>query len=75
MATGPNKCICIVGGAGHAGLPRVLVLVDDGVTVDILDTNAEALKTIKSTGRLICRANLPHRSYGLSSRNPSGSRA
>jgi UDP-N-acetyl-D-mannosaminuronic acid dehydrogenase len=47
VATGPNERIRIVGGAGNVGLP----------TVDILDTNAEALKTIKATRRPICRAN------------------
>jgi UDP-N-acetyl-D-mannosaminuronic acid dehydrogenase len=43
--------ICIVGGAGHVGLPLALVLADEGFTVDILDTNAEALNTIK-VGRM-----------------------
>ena len=51
MATEPNKRICIVGGAGHVGLPLALVLADEGFTVDILDTNAEALRTIKA-GRM-----------------------
>jgi UDP-N-acetyl-D-mannosaminuronic acid dehydrogenase len=51
MASEPNKRICIVGGAGHVGLPLALVLADEGFTVDILDTNAEALKTIKA-GRM-----------------------
>jgi UDP-N-acetyl-D-mannosaminuronic acid dehydrogenase len=51
VATEPNKRICIVGGAGHVGLPLALVLADEGFTVDILDTNAEALKTIKA-GRM-----------------------
>jgi UDP-N-acetyl-D-mannosaminuronic acid dehydrogenase len=51
VATEPNKRICIVGGAGHVGLPLALVLADEGFTVDILDTNAEALKTIRA-GRM-----------------------
>ena len=51
MATEPNKRICIVGGAGHVGLPLALVLADEGFTVDVLDTNAEALRTIKA-GRM-----------------------
>ncbi|HUH71673.1 MAG TPA: nucleotide sugar dehydrogenase [Mycobacterium sp.] len=51
VATEPNKRICIVGGAGHVGLPLALVLADEGFIVDILDTNAEALKTIKA-GRM-----------------------
>jgi UDP-N-acetyl-D-mannosaminuronic acid dehydrogenase len=51
VATEPDSRICIVGGAGHVGLPLALVLADEGFTVDILDTNAEALKTIKA-GRM-----------------------
>jgi len=51
VATEPNKRICIVGGAGHVGLPLALVLADEGFTVDVLDTNAEALRTIKA-GRM-----------------------
>jgi UDP-N-acetyl-D-mannosaminuronic acid dehydrogenase len=51
VATEPNKRICIVGGAGHVGLPLALVLADEGFTVDILDTDVEALKTIKA-GRM-----------------------
>jgi UDP-N-acetyl-D-mannosaminuronic acid dehydrogenase len=51
VATEPDKRICIVGGAGHVGLPLALVLADEGFTVDVLDTNAEALRTIKA-GRM-----------------------
>jgi UDP-N-acetyl-D-mannosaminuronic acid dehydrogenase len=51
VATEPNKRICIVGGAGHVGLPLALLLADEGFTVDVLDTNAEALRTIKA-GRM-----------------------
>jgi UDP-N-acetyl-D-mannosaminuronic acid dehydrogenase len=50
-AAQPNERICIVGGAGHVGLPLALVLADEGFAVDILDTNVEALKAIK-TGRM-----------------------
>ncbi|WP_134428699.1 nucleotide sugar dehydrogenase [Mycobacterium ulcerans] len=46
MTTQPSERICIVGGAGHVGLPLALVLADEGYNVDILDTNAEALETI-----------------------------
>lgn len=46
VANQPNSRICIVGGAGHVGLPLALVLADVGFRVDILDTNARALKTI-----------------------------
>src|SRR4051794_25186846 len=46
VANQHNKRICIVGGAGHVGLPLALVLADEGYTVDILDTNTLALKTI-----------------------------
>ncbi|BCI88908.1 hypothetical protein NIIDMKKI_41140 [Mycobacterium kansasii] len=51
MATQPSERICIVGGAGHVGLPLALVLADEGYTVDILDTNAQALRTIMA-GRM-----------------------
>lgn len=47
----PANRICIVGGAGHVGLPLALVLADEGFAVDILDTNAEALKMIMA-GRM-----------------------
>jgi UDP-N-acetyl-D-mannosaminuronic acid dehydrogenase len=48
VATQPTERICIVGGAGHVGLPLALVLADEGFAVDILDTNVEALKMIKA---------------------------
>ncbi|AGC63009.1 UDP-glucose 6-dehydrogenase, UdgL [Mycobacterium liflandii 128FXT] len=51
MTTQPSERICIVGGAGHVGLPLALVLADEGYNVDILDTNAEALETIMA-GRM-----------------------
>jgi UDP-N-acetyl-D-mannosaminuronic acid dehydrogenase len=51
MAGQPDKRICIIGGAGHVGLPLTLVLADEGFHVDILDTNANALKAIMA-GRM-----------------------
>lgn len=45
------KRICVVGGAGHVGLPLSLVLADVGFHVDILDIDREALETIRS-GRM-----------------------
>jgi UDP-N-acetyl-D-mannosaminuronic acid dehydrogenase len=51
MTTQRDKRICIIGGAGHVGLPLALVLADEGFHVDILDTNAKALKTIMA-GRM-----------------------
>ncbi|SON63231.1 GDP-mannose 6-dehydrogenase [Mycobacterium simulans] len=50
-STSPSERICIIGGAGHVGLPLALVLADVGFNVDILDTNAQALKTIMA-GRM-----------------------
>ncbi|MBX9638753.1 MAG: nucleotide sugar dehydrogenase, partial [Mycobacteriaceae bacterium] len=46
MTNLPNSRICVVGGAGHVGLPLALVLADEGYHVEILDTNVAALKTI-----------------------------
>lgn len=47
MAMAKNiREICIVGGAGHVGLPLALVLAERGFHVTILDTNAQALATI-----------------------------
>jgi UDP-N-acetyl-D-mannosaminuronic acid dehydrogenase len=43
--------ICIVGGAGHIGLPLALALADSGLRVDILDRNEEALAKIRA-GRM-----------------------
>ncbi|ORW91918.1 nucleotide sugar dehydrogenase [Mycobacterium sp. IEC1808] len=51
MVVQPDQRICIIGGAGHVGLPLALVLADEGFHVDILDTNASALKTIMA-GRM-----------------------
>jgi UDP-N-acetyl-D-mannosaminuronic acid dehydrogenase len=38
--------ICIVGGAGHVGLPLALVFAAAGQRVTIYDLNAAALATI-----------------------------
>jgi UDP-N-acetyl-D-mannosaminuronic acid dehydrogenase len=51
MAAQPIERICIIGGAGHVGLPLALVLADEGFTVEILDTNAAALRAIMA-GRM-----------------------
>lgn len=51
MASLTPKRICIVGGAGHVGLPLGLVLADEGHSVDLLDVNAQALATIMA-GRM-----------------------
>jgi UDP-N-acetyl-D-mannosaminuronic acid dehydrogenase len=43
--------VCVVGGAGHIGVPLALVLADNGFKTSILDTNKAALETI-AAGRL-----------------------
>ena len=43
--------VCIVGGAGHVGVPLALVLADSGFHTLILDTNKAALEVLAS-GRL-----------------------
>jgi UDP-N-acetyl-D-mannosaminuronic acid dehydrogenase len=43
--------VCIVGGAGHVGLPLALVLADRGFHTLILDTNKAAMEVLAS-GRL-----------------------
>jgi len=40
--------ICIVGGAGHVGLPLAMVLAERDFQVDILDVNVKALELIKA---------------------------
>ena len=47
MSIEPQR-ICVVGGAGHVGLPFSMVLADCGFRVDILDKNAAALALIHS---------------------------
>jgi UDP-N-acetyl-D-mannosaminuronic acid dehydrogenase len=51
MTAQQSQRICIIGGAGHVGLPLALVLADEGFNVDILDTNAAALRGIMA-GRM-----------------------
>ncbi|OBG25083.1 nucleotide sugar dehydrogenase [Mycobacterium sp. 852002-51057_SCH5723018] len=51
MSAHPTERICIIGGAGHVGLPLALVLADEGFSVEILDTNVAALKAIMA-GRM-----------------------
>src|SRR4029077_15196579 len=43
--------VCVVGGAGHVGLPLALVLANSGFKTLVLDINQTALETI-SAGRL-----------------------
>ena len=43
--------VCVVGGAGHVGLPLSIVFADRGLRVLIYDVDARALDTI-STGQL-----------------------
>jgi UDP-N-acetyl-D-mannosaminuronic acid dehydrogenase len=43
--------VCIVGGAGHVGVPLALVLADSGFHTLILDTNKAAMEVLAS-GRL-----------------------
>ncbi|MBF0253891.1 MAG: nucleotide sugar dehydrogenase [Candidatus Omnitrophica bacterium] len=40
--------VCVVGGAGHVGLPLGLVFADRGFEVVVYDLNIEALNTIRS---------------------------
>ncbi len=47
MESSPQR-ICIVGGAGHVGLPLAMVLADENFSVDILDVNERALAMIES---------------------------
>jgi UDP-N-acetyl-D-mannosaminuronic acid dehydrogenase len=43
--------ICIVGGAGHVGLPLGLIFADHGLSVCLCDRNAQALENIEA-GRM-----------------------
>jgi UDP-N-acetyl-D-mannosaminuronic acid dehydrogenase len=43
--------VCIIGGAGHVGLPLALLIADAGFDVDIVDVNKSALAKIRS-GRM-----------------------
>jgi len=50
--TSDGNCdVCVVGGAGHAGLALVLVLADNGFKSLVLDVNKSALETM-AAGRL-----------------------
>jgi UDP-N-acetyl-D-mannosaminuronic acid dehydrogenase len=40
--------ICIVGGAGHVGLPLSLIFAHKGLKVLVYDTNSAALDTVRS---------------------------
>jgi UDP-N-acetyl-D-mannosaminuronic acid dehydrogenase len=53
MATQPPGHICVVGGAGHVGLPLKLVLAEEGFSVNILDVNAGVLRRSLPVG---CRS-------------------
>ena len=46
FADGRAADVCVVGGAGHVGLPLAIVLADRGLNVMILDPNQKALGTI-----------------------------
>lgn len=46
LGAGIDSRICIIGGAGHVGLPLALVLADEGFRVEILDKNEKALASI-----------------------------
>ena len=43
--------VCIVGGAGHVGLPLGLVLADSGLNVRLLDVNGRMLDEVRA-GRM-----------------------
>ena len=48
MENGMKYDLCIIGGAGHVGLPLGVVFADAGVKTVLLDINKEALKKIES---------------------------
>lgn len=45
--TGTKLDVCVVGGAGHVGLPLSLVLADSGMQVLVYDINESSLATIR----------------------------
>src|SRR5260370_23625694 len=51
MKTRETYDVCVVGGAGHVGVPLALVLADNGFKTLILDINKAALEAI-AAGRL-----------------------
>ena len=42
-----NFDICVVGGAGHVGLPLALVFASKGLRVLVYDVNEDSLRTIR----------------------------
>ena len=52
-----ERDVCIVGGAGHVGLPLALLFADTGLSVSIYDVNEPALKSIR-------RGEMPFLEYG-----------
>ena len=48
MENGMKYDLCIIGGAGHVGLPLGVVFADAGVKTVLLDINKEALNKIES---------------------------
>lgn len=48
MENGNRYDLCIIGGAGHVGLPLGVVFADSGVKTVLLDINKDALATIQS---------------------------
>jgi UDP-N-acetyl-D-mannosaminuronic acid dehydrogenase len=46
--TESNYDICVIGGAGHVGVPLALVLADSGFRTLILDTNKAAMEMLAS---------------------------
>ena len=45
-AEGSNFDLCVVGGAGHVGLPLSILFAVKGLRVIIYDINVEAMQTI-----------------------------
>jgi len=50
-ATPGIRRVCVIGGAGHVGLPLALLIAEAGFDVDIVDINKSALKEIRA-GRM-----------------------
>jgi len=46
-----NYDICVIGGAGHVGLPLSIAFAEKGKSVVILDINKAALDRIKAVYR------------------------
>jgi UDP-N-acetyl-D-mannosaminuronic acid dehydrogenase len=45
--TARDQDICIIGGAGHVGLPLALVFADAGQRVIVYDVNEPALEKVR----------------------------